>query len=107
MLSHELAVEEPEPSNLQPRHQPCERYLRGVALGREHAFAEEGGAELYAVEAADELIPVPAFDRVGVAETVQVVEAPLDNAVDPGFFAFRTAAEHLREGGVGRHSERA
>jgi hypothetical protein len=55
MLGHELAVEQGEAADDQPRDQPGERYLRGVGPRREHAFAEEGGAQPDAVEPADEL----------------------------------------------------
>ena len=40
---------------LQPRHQPGERDLRRVGRAAEHRFAEEGAAELDAVEPADEV----------------------------------------------------
>jgi hypothetical protein len=78
MLGHELAVEQPVAADLQPRDQPGERDLRGVAAAREHAFAEEGAAERDAVEAAGELAVLPAFDRMGVAEPVKLGEALLD-----------------------------
>ena len=56
-----------KPPTFKPRDQPGERHLRGVARRREHRFAEEGGAELDAVKAADQRAVLPAFDRMGVA----------------------------------------
>ena len=80
MLGHELAVEQPVAADPEPRDQPGERDLGGVAAGREHALAEEGGAEVDAVEAADQLVPLPAFDRMGVAARVEQAVALLDVA---------------------------
>jgi hypothetical protein len=67
MLGHELAVEQLEPADDQPGDQPGERHLGRVAPGREHALAEEGGAEPHAVQAADQLAILPCLDRMGVA----------------------------------------
>ena len=80
MVGHELAVEQPVAADPQPRHQPGERHLGRVAPGREHALAEEGGAEADSVEAAGELALVPAFDRMGVAAGVEEAVALLDVA---------------------------
>ena len=55
VAGHELAVEQGEAADLQPRDQPGQRDLRGVGHPAEHAFAEEGAAELDAVEPADQL----------------------------------------------------
>ena len=55
VVGHELAVEQREIAGLEARDQPGERDLRGVGRAAEHAFAEEGAAELDAVEPADEL----------------------------------------------------
>src|SRR3712207_1182364 len=97
MFGHELAVEEPVAAYDEARHQPGERHLRGVFPEREHAFAEEGGAEVDAVEPADQLAPLPAFDRMGVAMLVEADEALLDLAVDPGFVAPGAGAQHAGE----------
>jgi hypothetical protein len=78
VIGHELAVEQPEAADLQPRHQPGQSHLRSIGASREHAFAEEGRAELHAVKAADKLPILPALDRMGVAEAVELVVALLD-----------------------------
>jgi hypothetical protein len=44
VIGDELAIEQAETADLQPRHQPGERDLRRVAFPAEHAFAEEGAA---------------------------------------------------------------
>jgi hypothetical protein len=72
MFRHELAVEQPVPAHLHPRHQPGQRHLRGIGAEREHALAEEGAAELHSIKAADQFLLMPAFDRVSVAEPVQL-----------------------------------
>lgn len=53
MFRHELAVEQPESTDDQARHQPGQRDLRRIGPKREHALAEEGAAEAHAVESAD------------------------------------------------------
>ena len=54
MLGHELAVKQREIADLEPGDEPGERDLRRVARAAEHAFAEEGTAELHAIEPTDE-----------------------------------------------------
>lgn len=86
MIGHELAVEETVPADSQPRHQPGERNLGSVAAQREHAFAKERRAEIYAVEAADQFAFLPAFHRMSMAELVELVVARFDTEIDPGLF---------------------
>lgn len=97
MFGHELAVEEAEPADLEPRYQPGEGDLGGIAPEREHAFTEKGRTELHPVEAADEDIVLPAFDRMGMTEPVELVVGMLDLGVDPGFGSFRALPHHSRE----------
>lgn len=84
MLRHELRVEKREPTTDQPRGEVNKRDLRGVALRREHAFAEECAFERHAVEAADQLIAVPDFNRVAGAEVEQFTVKGAYARVDPG-----------------------
>ena len=105
MIGHELAVEQAEAADLQPRHQPGQSDLRGVARVREHALAEEGAAEADAVEAADQRLTLPHFDRMGVAAGMELGIALLDLGVDPGVVARGAGADHLSEGPVARHGE--
>jgi len=49
MLSHELAVEQGEIADLEPRDEPRQRNLRGIGHPAEHAFAEKGSAELHSI----------------------------------------------------------
>ena len=93
MLGGELGVEQRVAADLQPRDQMDQRDLRGVALPREHAFAEEGGAEADAVEAADQLSVAPGLDGVAGADVEQLAVEPADALVDPGL--------RPRRGGVG------
>jgi hypothetical protein len=66
MVCGELRVEQGEAAAAQPRHQMDQRYLAGIAGGREHALAEERAPQRYAVEAADQFIAAPDLDRVGM-----------------------------------------
>ena len=56
---------------LQPGDQPGEGDLRSIGHAAEHRFAEEGPAQLHAIEAADQLSIVPAFDRMGMADGME------------------------------------
>lgn len=107
MVGHELAVEQPVAADAQPSDQPGERHLRGVGAQREHGFAEEGGAEIDAVEAAGQLLVLPAFDRMGVAVPVEEPIALLDLLIDPRLLAVGAAAHDLGERLVARHGEGA
>ena len=76
-----------KPRSLQPLDQMDQADLRGVALAREHAFAEEGAAERHAVEAADQPAVAPGFDRVAVAAPEELDIGLADRRVDPGVAA--------------------
>ena len=69
MVGHELAVEKREIAGLQPSDEPGQRDLGCIRHPAEHAFAEEGAAELHAVKAADQRGRYPDLDRMGVART--------------------------------------
>ena len=71
MRRHELAVEQAEAADDQPRHQPGQSDLGGVGLQRHHRFAEESRAEPDAVEAAGQLAVLPDLDRMGAPRFVQ------------------------------------
>src|SRR5258705_17257 len=64
MRRQELGIEQSVAAEPQGRHEMDERHLAGGGNPAEHALAEEGGAERHAVEAADELALMPAFDAV-------------------------------------------
>ncbi len=97
MVGHELAVEQGEIPDLQPRHEPGQRDLRGIGRAAEHAFAEERAAELDPVEAADKIVRLPDFDRMGVVQLVERAHRALELGVDPGFLAVRAGRDHVRE----------
>lgn len=109
MIGLELAVEQGEPADPQPCHQPRQRDLRRVALPRHHAFAEKGAAEREAIEAADQPITIPAFDRMRITEPVERSEGGFDLPADPGFGAvgrpFGTEPNHGLKRGVGGDAE--
>ncbi len=67
MFGHELAVEESEVSRPKACNEPGEGDLRRVAPPAEHAFSEEGSAELDSVEPADELFTFPHLDRMSMS----------------------------------------
>ena len=106
----ELAVEQGEPADAQPRDQPGERDLRRVGRAADHAFAEERAAERQAVEPADQLVAVPAFDRMREARARGAsMKTLLDRAVDPGVGpvvgAFGAQRDDVVEGAVGGDAE--
>ena len=95
MWCDELAIQQGEVADPQPGDQPGQSDLRRVGHPAEHGLPEEGTAELYAIEAADKLALVPAFDRVGVANGVEAQCRPLDDGVDPGFRAIGAGEQHV------------
>ena len=88
VIGDELAIEQAEPADAQPRDEPGERHLGGVAPAAEHALAEKGRAEADAVKPADEHIILPAFDRMGVAAPMEIGIGRFDLRVDPGIRPF-------------------
>ncbi len=111
VLGDELRVEQREAAVDQAGAQIDERHLAGVALGGEHALAEEGAVQRHAVEAADQLAVRPRLDRVAVAGVEQVAVERPDLAVDPGGAAAGprggAAVDHALEVGVDPHLEHA
>ncbi len=109
MIGHELTVEQGEAGEAHARHQPGQRDLRRVGAARDHGFAEEGGAQRDAIEAAHKLLPVPHLDRMGEAPGMQVDIGALDRVIDPGRRAvgrgLRAQRQYLSEGAVGGDAE--
>lgn len=109
MIGHELTVEQGEAGEAHARHQPGQRDLRRVGAARDHGFAEEGGAERDAIEAAHKLLPVPHLDRMGEAAGVEIAIGAFDRMVDPGRRAIRRGGgaerQYLSEGAVGGDAE--
>jgi len=87
----ELAIEQGEAADLQPRDQPRQRDLGGIGGAAHHALAEEGATERQAIEPADQPIAVPAFDRMRMAHRVEAAESRFDRMVDPRFRPVRRA----------------
>ena len=83
LISAFLAIEQfgaPDPHR---RHQPCQRHLGRIGHAAEHAFAEEGPPERHAIEPADQLAVMAAFDRMGMA-AIEQLAVKIDNRfVDP------------------------
>ncbi len=109
MRGDELAVEQAPAARAQPCDEVRERDFRGVARAADHRFAEKGAAERHAVEAPDQLVPLPAFDAVRVADAEQAFVTRLDQRVYPrrrpvgrGLGAER---DHARKFGVGGNAE--
>src|SRR3546814_15759657 len=75
-------------SDLQVR----QRHLAGIAGAAEHGFAEEGGAQRHAIEAADQLVALPAFDRMG--------EAQLDEADRKSVVSGKSVSVRVDPGGL-------
>jgi len=83
MRGDELAVEQFPPARDEPRDKVRERDLGRIARPADHRFAEKGAAERDAVEPTDQLVLLPAFDAVRVADLEQAVVTRLDYRVDP------------------------
>ena len=110
MVGHELAVEQGEATDPQPRHQPCQRDLRGVGHRAEHRFAEEGTAQLHTVHPADQppfpvAAGVPALDRVGMTGGIEAERGALDGRVDPRLVAVGAGQKHVVKGSIAGHFE--
>jgi len=85
--------------------EPCQRDLGGVRRFAEHGFAEEGAAEPDAVEPADEFIPLPAFNRMGVPCRMKAERRALDLGVDPGLVPLGAGVDDLGEGPIAGNGE--
>jgi len=64
MVGHELAIEQREPGEFQPRDEVSERDLRRVGRAADHRFAEKRSAQRHPVKSADQIFIAPAFDAV-------------------------------------------
>ena len=82
-------------ADAQARHEPGQRNFRRIRHAAEHRLAEEGPAKLHAIESADQLPLVPAFNRMGMADRVEAERRPLDDLVDPGFVPVGAGQQHL------------
>lgn len=107
----ELAVEQGETAGLQSRDEPGERHLRCIGPAADHRFAEKSAAQCQAVQATDQIVAVPAFDRMRIAHAVQRHEHLFDATVDPGFRAivgaFGAQLDHAFERSVGGDAKAA
>src|SRR4051794_35480698 len=83
VLGHELRIEQLEPARPESRGEMHERHLGCIALTVKHGFPEEGGPELDAVKAADELAVAPRLDCVAMTQVEQLAVEPADARVDP------------------------
>src|SRR5205814_1009978 len=72
MLGGELRIEQRKAARLQALDEMDEAGLRCIRLLGKHAFAEEHPSQRHAVEAADQLVLAPGFDRMAVAHAVQL-----------------------------------
>jgi len=111
MRRQELRVEQAVAAAPQPRNELDERDLARIAHSAEHALAEKGGAQRDAIQPADQLALVPAFDAMRGATLEERGIEPHDLVVDPGpgagFARFGAAAYDRREGGVDAHRKSA
>tara|TARA_R110000851_G_scaffold71391_4_gene158918 strand:- start:901 stop:1389 length:489 start_codon:yes stop_codon:yes gene_type:complete len=82
-----LCIQQDELVFQQMCHQMDERNLGRVGRARKHAFTEEGTAQGDAIQAAHELIALPAFYRVRVSFAMKRAVKIQDRRIDPGAFA--------------------
>ena len=87
MWRHELRVEQPETALREPRGKMHEGNFRGVRCAMKHALAEEGRAEMDAIEPARKSPAAPAFDGMDSPNVKQLPVKPPDSRIDPGFLA--------------------
>ena len=109
MIGNELAIQQFEPTRLQPRHQPCQSHFRGVGFPAEHAFPEKGAPQGYSIESAHQPVARPAFDAMGVAHLEKGQARVGDRSVDPAFrpvrSRLRASRQHCGKIPVGRDLE--
>lgn len=96
MAGDELAIQQFHPGMAQRSHQPCQCDFRCVGDAAEHAFSAEHPVEAHAIEAADQLAALPAFDRMGMAGGMQSAITGGDPFADP---AIRMVGPGSRAGG--------
>jgi len=97
MFGQELAIQQLEPADLEARDEMRERDLGCVTRAAEHALPEEGRTQPHAIEAADELVVLPGFDRMRVAAAMQFGIGRLDIGIDPGIWAARGRLRAMRD----------
>jgi len=97
MLGQELAVEQLEPANLEPRDEIGQRNLGRIARPAEHALPKESPSEAHAIQAADQFVARPGLDRMGIAAPVQLGIGTLDIRVDPGIGPPRGRLRAMRD----------
>jgi hypothetical protein len=105
VIGHELAVEQGKIPGFQSGDEPGQRDLGRVGRATEHAFAEEGPAELHAIKPADEIAFAPYLDRMGMTRAVERKHGALELRVDPGLLAVGAGRENAREVAVARNAE--
>ena len=104
MRRDELRVEQFIAPLAQPRDQMDKCEFAGIGNPAEHAFAEKGSAEGYAVQAADQLPVQPGLYAVGAPHLMQIDIEPHNFVVYPCFRAvlggFGAQPDDLFKGGV-------
>ena len=104
MIGHKLAIEQPRPRAAQRRDQPRQRHFGRIGHAAEHRFAAERAVKPHPVKPADQPVILPAFQRMSVAQRVQLQIARLDPPADPGIPAITarrgTGQQHLVKRGV-------
>src|ERR1700738_5170699 len=84
MRGDELDVEQPEAAAPQARHEMDECDLARIGDAGGHALAEEDGADMDAVEAADQTVVDPDLDAMRCAAVEQCGIEGDDLVIDPG-----------------------
>ncbi len=90
MISHELAIEQLEPSDNQPCHQPGESHFGCIAGAGEHTLPAKSATDHQAIQAADQraiaiLTNQPAFHTMGPTVSMQRAKGFFDICVNPCF----------------------
>jgi len=97
VIGQELAVEQFEAADLQPRDQMRERDLGCIARAAEHALAEKGRAQPHAIQPANYLAVLPGLDRMRIAAPVELGISDLDIGIDPGIRTTRGRLRAMRD----------
>ena len=100
VIGLELAIEQREAADAEPRDQPRQRDLGRIGPAADHRFAEECPPQRQAVQPADQLVPLPTFDRMGESVAVKRREGAFDRMVDPRVGAAVDALRAQRDRGV-------
>ena len=82
---HDLGIKQQVTSLFEMEYQFVERYLRGIRAAGKHRLSKKCASDRYAIQAADKLTLLPAFNAVGKTKAVQLAIGLHNFIGNPGF----------------------